>query len=193
MSAHTPDEFPIHDLGTAPDGSVSLLEEVIADFGMIPNLERILASSPPTLEGYVRLWTLFDQTSLTPIERQVVYLTANFENNCSYCVPWHTLLARKAGMTPEAITALREGSEIPDEKLEALRRFTRQLIEHRGHPPEDEWQAFRIAGYQPVHGLEIVLGLATKLISNYANGIAHTPLDRQVTDLAWEKPDSPSA
>ncbi|MCB1228935.1 MAG: carboxymuconolactone decarboxylase family protein [Verrucomicrobiae bacterium] len=189
MAGFDPEQFPLHDLASAPEASQPLLEEVAADFGMIPNLERVLASSPPTLEGYVRLWTLFDQTSLTPIERQVVYLTANFENNCTYCVPWHTLLAQKAGMTAEAIAALREGTEIPDEKLEALRVYTRELIAHRGHPPEASWKAFLAAGYGPEQGLEIVLGLATKLISNYANGIAHTPLDPAVRQLAWSKPE----
>ncbi len=188
MSHHDPEQFPLHDLGSAPEQSRPLLEEVMADFGMIPNLERILASAPPTLEGYVRLWTLFDQTSLSPVERQVVYLTANYENDCTYCVPWHTLLAEKAGMEPETIAALRSGRPVPEEKLEALRAFTRKLIEHRGHPPEEAWKAFRAAGYQPVHGLEVVLGLATKLISNFANGIAHTPLDKPVQDRAWTKP-----
>ena len=189
MAEHDPEQFPLHDLGSAPEAARSTLEEVVADFGMIPNLERVLASAPPTLEGYVRLWALFDQTSLSPVERQVVYLTANFENNCTYCVPWHTLLAEKAGMDPEAIEALRSGTDIPDEKLEALRSFTRDLIAHRGHPPETSWSAFTTAGYGPVEGLEVVLGLATKLISNYANGIAHTPLDGAVRNRIWSRPD----
>lgn len=190
MSAtvHDPGQFPLHDLDTAPAASVPLLEEVMADFRMIPNLERVLAASPPTLEAYVRLWALFDQTSLTPVERQVVYQTANFENACDYCVPWHTLLSRKAGMTPGMIEALRAGTEIDDEKLEALRVFTRELIQYRGHPPETAWAAFTAVGYGPTHGLEIVLGLATKLISNYTNGIAHTPLDSEVASLVWSKP-----
>ncbi|MCB1065838.1 MAG: carboxymuconolactone decarboxylase family protein [Verrucomicrobiae bacterium] len=185
-----PTKFTLHDLASAPEKSRPLLEEVFSDFGMIPNLERILASSPPTIEGYVRLWTLFDQTTLSPIERQIVYQTANFENNCSYCVPWHSLLSERAGMSPEDIEALRAGTPVSNEKLEALREFTRALIQHRGHPPEDDWKAFVDAGYGPVEGLEIVLGLATKLISNYANGIAHTPLDHQVESLSWTKPTS---
>ena len=187
-ATHDPAAFPLLDPETAPNASAPLLEEVIADFGMIPNLERVLAAAPPVLEGYVRLWSLFDRTSLSPIERQVVSQTANFENDCTYCVPWHTLLSRRAGMSPETIDALRAGSPIDDGRLEALRRYTRDLIQHRGHPPEESWLAFTAAGYGPVQALEIVLGLATKLMSNYANGIAHTPLDPQVRDLAWTKP-----
>lgn len=180
--------FPQHQLDSAPPASKKLLAEVQADFGMIPNLERTLASAPPALEGYVRLWDLFNQTSLTPIERQVVYQTANFENNCTYCVPWHTLLSQKAGMKPEDVEALRQGTPLSDPKLEALRLFTRALIEHRGHPPDEVTTAFLEAGYTDAQAMEVILGLATKLMSNYTNGIAHTPLDSAVQPLTWTKP-----
>jgi AhpD family alkylhydroperoxidase len=123
--------FPLHDENTAPPAAAEALAATRKNFGMIPNLERVMASAPPLLEAYSRTWDLFDTTTLSEIERQVVYLTANFENDCAYCVPWHTLLATKAGMAPEAIEALRNGSRIPDEKLEALRSFTRTLIANR--------------------------------------------------------------
>lgn len=180
--------FPQHQLQSAPEASKSLLAEVQADFGMIPNLERTLASAPPALEGYVRLWELFSRTSLTPIEQQVVYQTANFENNCTYCVPWHTFLSQKAGMAPEDVEALRQGTGLSDEKLESLRVFTRALIQHRGHPPDGTVQAFLDAGYTDAQAMEVILGLATKVISNYTNGIAGTPLDGAVQSLAWTKP-----
>ncbi len=179
--------FPQHPEDAAPGPSRALLDEVKADFGMIPNLERTLASAPPALEGYVRLWGLFDETSLTPIERQVVYQTANVLNNCTYCVPWHTLLSQNAGMEAEDVEALRLGTSLSDSKLEALRRFTQSLIEHRGHPPESAIDSFFAAGYSEAQAMEVILGLAVKLMSNYTNGIAKTPLDPQVQHLAWEK------
>lgn len=178
--------FPQHDIESAPAAAQPLFEEVKADFGMIPNLERTLASAPAALEGYVRLWALFDQTSFTPIERQVVYQTANFLNGCTYCIPWHTLLSQKAGMCDEDVQALREGKPLSDEKLEVLRIFTTRMVESRGHPPEEELDAFFAAGYTDVQAMEVVLGLATKVISNYTNGIAGTPLDAQVRHLSVE-------
>lgn len=36
--------------------------------------------------------------------------------------------------------------------------------------------------------LEVVLGLAVKLLSNSINSIAGTPLDRAVRKLTWKKP-----
>jgi AhpD family alkylhydroperoxidase len=103
--------FPVHDETTAPEASKPLLEQAKKNFGMIPNLEKVMAESPALLEGYVRLWELFDTTSLSPVERQVVYQTANFENQCEYCVPWHTKLSQLADMPQNAIEALRSGAK----------------------------------------------------------------------------------
>ncbi len=180
--------FPLHDETTAPKAAQPGLAATRANFGMIPNLERVMASAPPLLQGYSSLWGLFDETTLTPIERQVVYMTANYENECDYCVPWHSLLAEKAGMPETEIEALRTGARLSDVKLEALRVFARALIANRGKISQAELSGFLEAGYSEVNALEVVLGLAVKTMSNYTNSIAGTPLDRAVQQLAWHKP-----
>ena len=180
--------FPLHDETTAPEGARDTLWATKNKFGMIPNLERVMASAPPLLSGYSALWDLFNQTSLSQIERQVVYLTANYENECEYCVPWHSLLAKKARMDFHSIEALRSGAPLPNKKLEALRTFTRTLIANRGKASQAELNAFFEAGYTDVQAMEVILGLAVKLMSNYTNSIAGTPLDKQVEPLRWKKP-----
>ena len=180
--------FQIHTEMTAPATSKPLLEQAKKNLGMIPNLERVMAESPALLEGYVHLWELFDTTSLSPIERQVVYQTANFENQCEYCVPWHTKLAQMAGMTPSEIEALRQGAELEDPKLESLRQFTKSLILNRGKIAEVELKAFFAVGYSAQQALEVILGIAIKTMSNYTNSIAGTPLDKAVEKLRWKKP-----
>jgi AhpD family alkylhydroperoxidase len=180
--------FQIHTETTAPEVSKPLLEQAKKNLGMIPNLERVMAESPALLEGYVHLWELFDTTSLSPIERQVVYQTANFENQCEYCVPWHTKLAQIAGMVPNEIEALRQGAELEDPKLESLRQFTKSLILNRGKIAEAELKAFFAVGYSARQALEVILGIAVKTMSNYTNSIAGTPLDKAVEKLRWKKP-----
>lgn len=180
--------FPIHTEITAPEASKPLLEQAKKNLGIIPNLERVMAESPALLEGYVHLWELFDTTSLSAIERQVVYQTANFENQCEYCVPWHTKLSQIAGMSPDEIEALRQGAELADRKLEALRQFTRSLIFNRGKVTEAELNAFFAVGYSAQQALEVILGIAVKTMSNYTNSIAGTPLDKAVERLRWKKP-----
>ncbi len=183
--------FPVHTEDTAPEASKPALAATKASFGMIPNLERVMAASPELLEGHNAVWDLFDRTTLSPIERQVVYLTANFENECDYCVPWHSLLAEKAGMAPADLEALRTGGALTNPKLDALAMFTSALIANRGKVSLAEREAFFAAGYTPRQALEVILGLAVKTISNYTNSVAGTPLDAQVQSRAWHKPKVP--
>jgi len=185
------DPFPLHDETTAPEAAREALTTTKRNFGMIPNLERTMASAPALLAAYSAAWDLFDLTSLSPIERQVVYQTANFENDCAYCVPWHTYLAKQAKMASEDVEALRGGAALGDPKLEALRIFARQLIHNRGKASQADLGAFFAAGYGPKQALEVVLGLAIKVMSNYVNSIAGTPLDDAVAKLAWRKPTIP--
>jgi uncharacterized peroxidase-related enzyme len=180
--------FPLHDETTAPEAAREGLATTRKNFGMIPNLERVMAAAPPLLKGYAALWDLFDETSLSPVERQVVYQTANFENECNYCVPWHSLLAEKAGMAPADLEALRAGGALSDAKLNALAQFTRSLIANRGKVSEAQLQAFFEAGYGEVQALEVILGLAVKTMSNFTNSIVGTPLDAAVKSRAWRKP-----
>jgi uncharacterized peroxidase-related enzyme len=187
MASH----FPLHDEATAPEAARDALAATRRNFGMVPNLERVMASAPALLAAYSAAWDLFETTSLTPVERQVVYQAANFENDCAYCVPWHTLLAKRAGMAPEDIEALRSGARLSDPKLEALRTFARRLIHDRGKATGADLDTFLAAGYGPAQALEVVLGLAVKVMSNYVNSIAGTPLDDAVAGLAWRKPTIP--
>lgn len=77
-------EFPLHSDVSAPAAALPLLKTTQQVFGMIPNLERTMAAAPALLEGYGLLWDLFDKTSFSPVERQIVYQTINVEHGCSY-------------------------------------------------------------------------------------------------------------
>ena len=180
--------FPLLDESNAPEASLEWLQKARENFGMIPNVEKVMALSPQALAGYTFMWDLFETTSLSPIERQVVYLTANYENECNYCVPWHSILAEKVGIEPADLEALRSGAVLSDPKLEALQVFTRSMIANRGKLSEAQLQQFFDAGYTDKQALEVIVGLAIKLISNYTNSIAGTPLDREAEALRWSKP-----
>lgn len=180
--------FPLHDETTAPEAAQGALAVTRRNFGMIPNLERVMASAPALLVAYSSAWDLFETTSLSPVERQVVYLTANFENECDYCVPWHSLLAEQAGMDAATLNALRAGAPLPDPRLHALHVFVKALIHERGNIAPAVLEAFFFAGFSQQQALEVVLGVAIKVMSNFTNSIAGTPLDLVVQSRAWQKP-----
>jgi alkylhydroperoxidase family enzyme len=104
----------------------------------------------------------------------VVYLTSIFENECHHCMAGPTALAKMQKMDPAVIDAL---TELPDRKLEALHHFTALVVRNRGWVSDADVDAFLAAGYTPRNVLEVILGVATNVMSNYANHIAYTQLD----------------
>lgn len=186
-------EFKIYTIETAPEASKDSLSHAKETFGFIPNLEGILAEAPPVLQAGMTLWNLFETTSFTAIEQQTIYLTANYEHDCSYCMAAHSGLAKMIGMACEDIEALRQGQPLKDPKLQALRLFTQQTIEKRGWVSDDEIEAFLGAGYTKQQILEVILGIAVKIIHNYANHIAKTPLDKAFRPYMWSKATSPAS
>lgn len=182
-------EFTYHSKDTAPAESHALIDASRAAYGFFPKLHQVLAEAPATYHAYLETFRIFaEETTLTPLEQHVVMQTANYENRCHYCTAGHTMLMQLAKMPVDVIEALREGTPIPDAELEALRVFTRELIENRGHIGDDRLQAFLAAGYTKRQALEVLTGLATKLLSNFTNALAHTELDDPVKPLAWTHP-----
>ncbi len=181
-------DFPIHTPESAPAEAGDFLRELAKGYGFIPNLAGIMATAPALMRGYFQLNQLFEQTSLSAPERQVVLLAASYTNTCDYCMAAHTTLAKMAGVPQGSIDALRAGQPLPDERLEALRRFTQAVVERRGHMPEADLQAFYDAGFTAQNVLEVVLGVGMKTLSNYTNHLAGTPLDSAFADKEWRPP-----
>jgi alkylhydroperoxidase family enzyme len=172
----------------APEPAKPTLNAVKASFGFLPNLQATMAESPELLAGYTALWDLFSQTTLTQHEQQIVYMTSNFENECHYCMAGHTTLAKMQRMDPAVISALRNGTELPDRRLEALHRFATLVVRNRGWVSDADTDGFMAAGFTRRNVLEVILGVATKVMSNYTNHIAHTRLDPFMLGNEWAKP-----
>ena len=69
----------------------------------INNLWRRLAFDPPLLEA---TWAevkrvMATPSSIDPLTKEMLYITASIINGCSYCVHSHTAAAKAKGMTPE--------------------------------------------------------------------------------------------
>ncbi|MEM1378181.1 MAG: carboxymuconolactone decarboxylase family protein, partial [Pseudomonadota bacterium] len=57
----------------------------------------------------------------------------------------------------------------------------------------EQVQAFFDAGYDRRAVLDVVLATAQKVMSNYMNHIAQTPIDEVVKPFAWERAGKPQA
>ncbi len=179
--------FDIKTIENAKPESAKMLAAAKQNFGFVPNLLGAFAEAPAALEGYITMMGIFSKTSFSETEQQVVLMTSNFENNCSYCMAAHSILAAMGGMPEEVLAALRNNTPMPDKKLSALREFTRSVVTTRGYPTEETTNDFYAAGYSNQQALEVVLGVAVKTLSNYANHLANTPLDEAFSKAKWSK------
>ncbi|WP_339889246.1 carboxymuconolactone decarboxylase family protein [uncultured Flavobacterium sp.] len=180
-------KLKIHNIESAPEGSKALLEQSLKANGMIPGLHGVLAGAPGILEGYQTLHKLFTESSFDKDELTVVWQTINVEHACHYCVPAHTAIAGMMKVDENITESLRNETPLENSKLEALRTFTLAITRNRGHVSSEELQAFYAAGYEERQVLEIILGLSQKVISNYTNHIANTPVDAPFQKFTWSK------
>lgn len=182
--------FTLHTADSAPESSRPLIAKSEQLFGRLPGLHAVMAEAPSVLEAYQRVHELFVNTSFDEDELTVVWQTINVEHACHYCVPAHTGIAKQMKVSNEISTALRNETPLPTPRLEALRAFTLEVVRGRGHVDDEAVRAFFDAGYTRRHILEVILGLAQKVMSNYTNHFALTPVDSVMQRYAWQKGES---
>ena len=161
--------FTEHTLETAPPASRRLLETTAKHVGHVPPAVARLAESPEMLSTFLRASGTFEATTLDRIAQEVVVMTVATRNGCRVCIEMHSDRLRALGADPGLIEALRSGTPLDDERLEALRTFTRQLYASTGAVSDDELAAFTGYGYTARNALEVVLGIGTYTMSTFAN------------------------
>ncbi len=181
-------QFEFYSVETAPAGARPLLEKVAARFGFVPALLGGLAESPAALEGYLKLAGIFERSSFSPAEQQVIALAVSVENGCDFCVSAHSFMARNlAKVGSGEVNARRDGGPLNDLRLDALATFVRQIVRQRGWVDNADIEVFIDAGFTRAQVLEVVLGVAQKTLSNYANHLMKTPLDAAFESERWHR------
>jgi len=172
---------------TAEASGAALLQKAHEKMGMIPNMYGMMANFPPLLAAYVFGYELFrKEGGFTPVEQEVVFLAISYENNCEYCMAAHSFLADKKSQVPPEITeALRNGTEIENQRLQALSALTKSLVITRGVPEAAEINAFLDVGYTPNHVLALLLAVGVKTLSNYSNHLFDTEPDAAFNGREW--------
>lgn len=187
MSADYQMQLAPRTLDNADAKARPLLEQANAKLGFVPNMYEGMAKAPGVLSTYLHGYELFREDSgFTPPEQEVVFLTVSRLNGCGYCMSAHSMLADKMSRVPaDVLEAIRNDRPIPDERLAALAGFTRVMFETRGKPGEADVKAFLDAGFKEQQVLQIVLALAVKTLSNYANHVNHPAIDEAFAAHAW--------
>lgn len=180
-------QLPPVELAAASEAQKVLLENARQELKMIPNMYKVMANMPGLLDTYRHGYAVIRKESgFTPAEQEVIFLTISAENNCTYCMGAHSFLANTLSKVPVDVTdAIRNNTEIPNERLRALSTFTSIMVNKRGNPSPDDAAQFFKAGYTEQHILAIILAIAVKTISNYSNHVFHTELDAPFKIREW--------
>lgn len=165
----------------------AILAKAKAQVGFIPNMYAGMANVPGVLETYLSGYAAFRaDAKFSKIEQEVIFLAISRANGCEYCVTVHSAVADMAKVPTEITDAIRDGKPLPDERLDALTRFTATMVESRGLPTADDLTAFLDAGFTETDVLQIVLAIGVKTLSNYSNHLLHTPIDDIFASRTWK-------
>jgi uncharacterized peroxidase-related enzyme len=179
--------LPLRTIDDAPQAVKELLVAAEKRNGFLPNLLRILANAPVALETYLTVSGINARSSLSIAERETVQITAAAMHGCGFCVAGHTATAYKqARLDEETIEALRHLAAVPNERLNAVARFTKAVIARRGRVDDAEFEAFRNAGFTDEGALEVILGVSLASLCNFANNLGGAPLNPQLEPYRWD-------
>lgn len=158
-------------------GKVVRTFDAIQDkLGIVPNMMRTMAQSPPVLEGYLALSGALSRGLLPAALQEQIALAVAESNGCNYCLSAHTALGRRAGLSDDALAASREG-RAADAKANAALRFALAVLQRRGGVTDEEFTRVRAAGFSDAEIAEVIAHVALNVLTNYFNRAADTEID----------------
>lgn len=164
-------------IAAAPEVTRPALEAVQKQLGSVPNLHRVLASSPATLDAYLALGAALNKGALDPKTRDRLAITVAEVNGCDYCLSAHTFLGKNLRKLDDAELNANRDASSSDPKAQAALRFAAQVVKARGHVTDVDVAAVKAAGFTQAQVLEIVAHTALNTLTNYVNTVAQTEID----------------
>jgi uncharacterized peroxidase-related enzyme len=164
------------DPATAEGKAKTLLDGVKARIGSVPNIFRLLAASPATLEAYLGYNRALSQGALPAQIREQIALVAAETNGCDYCASAHTAIGKHAGLSQNDINEALEGRAV-DPKADAAVHFAKLLLENRGRISDADFNLVKEAGLSEAEIAEIVAHVAINVFTNYFNIAFDTEID----------------
>jgi AhpD family alkylhydroperoxidase len=179
--------FTEHTVESAPPAARRFMTATRDHLGYLPAGMARMAASPQLIDGFLKLTTIFENSALDPVAREVVVMTIATRNGCHICVAMHTARLIALGASPDLIAALRDADRagpLPDECLDAIRVFTLRVLDTAGDVGDPALGDFLAWGYTPQNALEVVLGIGTYTMSTLANRLTGAPVDDQLAAYA---------
>lgn len=160
-----------------PAATISLLDAVKRQLGVVPNLMKLLGNSLAALEGYLSLNGALGKGALDVKTRERIALAIAEINGCNYCLSAHTYLGKNVAKLDDAEIAANRRGDSSDTKAAAAVRFAVRVAQERGHINDPDFNAVKLAGFTQAEIVEIVLHVALNTLTNYINVVAQTEID----------------
>jgi len=163
--------------------AAQLFTAIRGAIGMVPNAYAAIGSnSPSALAAMLAFDGAAGKASLSGQEVEAVKLAVSEVSGCDYCLAAHSMMAKKKGVSKEAVLALRHGQQSGDAKLDALATFARTLVSTRGTASDATVAAVRAAGYSDQQIVDTLLVMASITFTNLVNRVNDTVLDFPAAD-----------
>lgn len=178
---------------TVPANSAAALEDLTKAFGWTPNVLNVFAGSPALIQSYQSLSNILSaESAFSETEQEIIQVTNNIENDCTYCMAAHsTVISMKNLLPDDQLEALRSGAPLAENKYNTLRTFALSVLQQQGRVTPAQIETFKAAGYTDEHALEIIVHTAFKVITNFTNNMVEPELDEPFQAQTWSKHGEP--
>src|SRR5262245_7202510 len=95
------------DPDSASGAAKELLDAVKAKLGRVPNMMKIMATSPAVLQSYLQFTGAMAGGILDGKLREQIALLVAEANECDYCISAHSVLGKLAGLSEAEVVSAR--------------------------------------------------------------------------------------
>jgi uncharacterized peroxidase-related enzyme len=176
LKANDMNRIPQIDPVSATGKSKQLLDAVQSKLGIVPNLMRVLANAPASLEGYLNFSGALAGGVLSPKVREQIAIAVAQGNGCDYCLSAHTFLGGKAGLNEKEVANARQAIGVPG-KDDAILKLALSIVVQQGQVSDAAIKSARTAGLNDAEIVEITANVALNIFTNYMNHVAQTVVD----------------
>ncbi|ASD22537.1 alkylhydroperoxidase [Cryobacterium sp. LW097] len=168
---------------TATGVAKELLDQVQKGLGLVPNMTKVMATSPALLKGYLALSAAVGSGSLPAAVRERLAISTAQLNGCEYCLSAHTYIGSNIAKVDAAELDSARRAESRDPHVAALLKLSNTIAESAGDVGDEAIGAARAAGVTDTEIGEVVANLALNILTNYFNTLAKVENDWPVVGL----------
>jgi alkylhydroperoxidase family enzyme len=181
-------ELTVYSSENAPDGSRTILDEIAADLGFVPNMAGAAAGSPALLSAFEGLRRAVRSGQLEPVSRETAGLAVSVAVDNRYGVAFHSTMLGTLGVDDAEIEAMRAGRSPSDPMLAAVYELARSITLQRGKVDDDAVAKAGEAGVSTPEILEIVAECTfVGLVGTLDNLAGRVQLDEFLAPRAWNQ------